>query len=153
MSASAVPDAVDALVDILRTVTDPQTITVTDGPPRTNASNDQLLVGWQPGGEASVTLTQDFAGAGARRRDEAFEIHGYIEARSGDPDMQARRHRAFEILGLIETALRASDAEPQAPTLRGTVQWAHLTAGNLTQDNSDGSQAGLAFSVTCRARI
>ncbi|WP_452091731.1 hypothetical protein [Bacillus cereus] len=30
---------------------------------------------------------------------------------------------------------------------------AHLTAGDLTQIQSEGSTAGLAFTVTCQARI
>ncbi|MEV5080641.1 hypothetical protein AB0K74_17985, partial [Streptomyces sp. NPDC056159] len=34
----------------------------------------------------------------------------------------------------------------------GAVLWAHLTAGDLTQIQSEGSTAGLAFTVTCRLR-
>jgi hypothetical protein len=37
--------------------------------------------------------------------------------------------------------------------LNGTVLWAHLTAGDLTQIQGDGSAAGLVFTVTCQARI
>jgi hypothetical protein len=33
------------------------------------------------------------------------------------------------------------------------VLWAHLTAGDLTQVQQEGSLAGLTFTVTCQARI
>ncbi|MFF5004683.1 hypothetical protein ACFY3G_17855 [Streptomyces phaeochromogenes] len=154
IQTSAVPDALDQLLVILRTGIDPNTLAVFDGPTLNDTPDDCLFVGWQPSGEASVNIQQDFAYAGARRRKEVFEVQGYIETKSGDTDMQARRARAFEILGLVATALRATDAAPEAPTLNGTVLWAHLTAGDLLQEqNSNGATCGLAFSVTCQALI
>jgi hypothetical protein len=33
------------------------------------------------------------------------------------------------------------------------VLWAHLTTGDLQQIQAEGSLAGLAFTVTCQARI
>jgi hypothetical protein len=156
MMLSRVPAAVVALVEILQAATDPATIAVIDGPLPGNGALpiDMLFVGWQPGADAAVDLQQEFAGAGARNRDEDISILGYIETRSGDRDMKARRARVFEIFGLIETALRATDAEPEAPTLRGAVLWANVTAGALVQDQTtDGAQAGLHYTVTCRARI
>jgi len=59
----------------------------------------------------------------------------------------------FTLVAAVETALRATDAAPTAPTLNGAVLWAHLTTGNLQQVQSEGAVAGLAFTVTCRARI
>ena len=154
MSLSVVPAAIDALLAILRTGLDPNDLTVLDGPTLNDVPEDVVFVGYQPGADAAVAVQQDFAYAGARRRDEEFEIHGLIESRSGDTDMAARRARAFEILGLIETALRATDAAPEAPTLNGTVLWAHLTAGSLLQDQTpDGAVVGLAWTISCRARI
>lgn len=154
MSLSAVPAALDALLTILRTGIDPNELTVLDGPALNNVPADVVFVGYQPGDTIAVNLQQDFAYAGARRRDETFEIRGLIESRSGDTDMQARRARAFEIFGLIETALRATDAAPTAPTLNGTVLWAHLTAGDLMQDQTpDGAVVDLAWTISCHARI
>ncbi|MEU1474520.1 hypothetical protein [Streptomyces sp. NPDC005760] len=154
MSLSAVPAAVDALLAILRTGLDPNELTVMDGPALTDVPGDVVFVGYQPGDSVAVNVQQAFAYAGARRRDEEFLIHGLIESRSGDTDMQARRARTFEILGLIETALRATDAQPTAPTLNGTVLWAHLTSGDLTQEQTpDGAVVGLAWTISCQARI
>ncbi|MEV7240456.1 hypothetical protein AB0N92_04220 [Streptomyces sp. NPDC093248] len=154
MPTSRVPAAVAAFLQILRTAPGLSGVRVVDGPEPTNATErDMILVGWQPGGEAAVAIAQDFNAAGARTRDEEFQIACYAESRRGDKDMAVVRNRAFELLGAVEEALRATDAQPAAPTLNGTVLWAHLTAGNLQQAQSDGVIAGLAFTVSCQARI
>lgn len=155
MATSRVPAAVDALLAILRAAPSLEGVTVLDGPDVINLTGlHRIYVGWQPTAEAAVALTQGFNAAGARTRDEDFSIHCYAEARGGDKDMAARRARVFELLAAVETALRATDAAPAAPTLGGTVLWAHLTAGDLQQvQSSDGALAGLPFTVTCRARI
>jgi len=154
MLTSRVPAAVDALLAILRAAPALAEVRIVDGPESVNLTDrDRIHVGWQPGGEAAVALTQDFNGAGARTRDEEFEISCYAESRSGDKDMAVRRSKAFELVGAVEEALRATNAAPTAPTLGGAVLWAHLTTGNLTQAQSEGALAGVAFAVTCRARI
>ncbi|WP_406056229.1 hypothetical protein OG462_09085 [Streptomyces sp. NBC_01077] len=154
MVTSRVPAAVAALLDILRAAPSLADVRIVDGPPAVNLTErDLLYVGWQPNGESAVQLTQDFNAAGARTRDEAFVIAGYVESRGGDKEMSIRRDRVFEILGTVETELRATNTATTAPTLNGTVLWSHLTAGDLHQEQKEGSLAGLNFSVTCRARI
>lgn len=154
MLTSRVPAAMAALLDILRAAPALDGVRIIDGPEPTNATErDMILIGWQVGGEAAVELEQSFAGAGARTRDEDFTIACYAESRRGDKDMSLRRARVFELVGAVETALRATDAAPQAPTLNGSVLWAHLTTGNLQQSAGEGTLAGLAFTVSCRARI
>lgn len=154
MKTSRVPVAVDALLAILRARPTLADIRIVDGPPSTNLTErKRIYVGWQPGSESAVALTQQFSSAGARDRDENFTIFGYAESRAGDKDMALQRAAVFEIVGEVEAALRATDTAPEAPTLNGTVQWAHLTAGDLIQDTAEGTLAGLSFTVTCRARI
>ncbi|MFE9098491.1 hypothetical protein [Streptomyces sp. NPDC007264] len=154
MTTSRVPAAVDALLAILRAAPGLAGVTIVDGPPVVNLTAlKHVFVGWQPSAEAAVSLEQSFNSAGARTRDETITISCYAEARAGDTDMQARRAEVFALLGEVETALRATNSAPTAPTLNGTVLWAHLTAGDLTQVQAEGSLAGLAFTVTCQARI
>lgn len=154
MLTSRVPAAVDALLAILRAAPALAGVLIADGPPSTNLTDrDRIHVGWHPGGEAAVALTQDFNSAGARTRDEDFEISCYAESRGGDTDMAVRRARVFELVGAVEVALRATNAAPTAPTLNSAVLWAQLTTGNLTQDQAEGALAGLSFTVACRARI
>jgi hypothetical protein len=139
---------------ILRATPALEEVRIVDGPEAVNLTDrTRIHVGWSPGAESAVELTQDFNSAGARTRDEAFEIVCYAEARAGDTDMALRRAKVFELVAAVEAALRATDAAPEAPTLNGTVLWAHLTTGNLLQAQSEGAVAGLAFTVTCRARI
>jgi hypothetical protein len=154
MMTSRVPAAVDALLAILRAAPALAEVAIVDGPEALNYTQlRRLYVGWRPDGEAAVSLQQEFNAAGARTRNEAFTISCYAEARAGDKDMKARRDEVFALVGEVETALRATNVAPTAPTLNGTVLWAHLTAGDLQQAQSEGSIAGLAFTVTCRARI
>lgn len=154
MFTSRVPAAVDALLAILRAAPALAEVRIVDGPESVNLTElDRVHVGWQPSGDAAVALTQDFNSAGARTRDEEFEITCYAESRGGDKDMAMRRARVFELVGAVEEALRATDAAPTLPTLNGTVMWAHLTTGNLTQDQASGARAGVAFTVSCWARI
>ncbi|MER7814081.1 hypothetical protein [Streptomyces sp. NPDC096153] len=156
MLTSRVPAAVDSLLAILRAAPALEGVRVVDGPePVNQTERHRIYIGWQGGeGGPAVSLLQDFNGAGARTRDEDFTISCYAETRGGDKDMAVRRTRAFELVAAVETALRATDAAPEAPTLNGTVLWAHLTTGDLTQDQTtNGALAGVAFTVSCRARI
>lgn len=155
MATSAVPAAVDALLTILRAAPGLAEVRIIDGPPAVNFTElDRIYVGYSPSADQAVEVQQSFASAGARRRDEEAAIYGYVETRAGDEDMGLRRRKAFELLAAVEDALRATDAFPEAPTLNGTVLWSELTAGGLTQEQgSDGSLAGLAFTVRTRARL
>lgn len=154
MTTSRVPAAIDALLTLCRASAGLAGVEVVDGPPVVNLSNpDRLHIGWKPGEDLAVSLSQDFAGAGARRRDEQFQIQGYAETRSGEIDMQARRARVFEILAAVEDVLRATDANPTAPTLNGAVQFADLVTGDLRQYQTEGSAAGVEFVIACRARL
>lgn len=156
MATSAVPAAITALVQILAEAPGLAGVTVIDGPPAEDMSaEDLVIVGWASGDDqGSAESVQDFAYAGARTRDEEFTISGWLESWTGDEDTAARRDRAYELLAVLEDALRATAAQPEAPTLLGTVQWAHLTRHRLTQTFTDsGVRVGIAWTVSCQARI
>lgn len=154
MATSRVPVALDALLAILRARPALADVAVVDGQGTVNSTTKRRIhIGWAPAAETSVSLAQEFNAAGARTRDESFTISGYAEARTGDKDPKVARDAAFALLGEVELALRASEAEPEAPTLLGTVLWAHLTTGDLVQSTVDGTVAGVDFAVTCQARI
>lgn len=155
VATSAVPRAIAALLTILRAAPGLSGVEVIDGPPARDMSDQDLLaIGWSPDGDQAAETQQDFASAGARTRNEDFVITSWIDTWSGDSDMSVCRLRAFELLAVIEDAIRATGPNPDAPTLGGAVLWAHLTHGVLHQSSTDqGMRAGLGFSVTCRARI
>ncbi|MEU9946926.1 hypothetical protein [Streptomyces sp. NPDC047939] len=155
MATSAVPAAIDALIEILHGAGVLAQVRIIDGPPGINfTETDRIYVGWSSTGDQAADITQAFASAGARTRDEDASISCYVESRSGSTNMRERRLRVFEILAVVEEALRATNAAPAAPTLGGAVLWSDLTAAGLDQHQTDtGAMAGLAFTVHTRARI
>ncbi|MEW2421321.1 hypothetical protein AB0911_12335 [Streptomyces nigra] len=155
MATSALPGAIAALLSILSTDPGLENVTVTDGPPTGDvATEDFLAVGWSGGEAQDAEMTQDFNAAGARTRDEDFTIACVIDVWSGDDGFAPIRARAFEILGVVEQALRATGPNPEAPTLNGAAMWAHLTRASLRQYSTDqGIRAALSFTVSCHARI
>ncbi|MFD8797209.1 hypothetical protein [Streptomyces atroolivaceus] len=155
MATSAVPAAIDALLSLLGDAPGLSTVRVVDGPPGPNfTQKDLLYVGYAPGSDMAAEMQQRFASAGARRRDEDASLSCYIESRRGDTNIRDRRRHVFEILAVVETALRATNEDPTAPNLGGAVLWSDLTAGSLMQAQTEsGALAGLAFTVHFRARI
>jgi len=156
MATSAVPNAITQLLAILRARPELQKgVHILDGPPAEDISQDDVIaVGWSAEGDQAVEIAQSFNGAGARTRDEDFAIHGVIDVWTGDREISIVRARAFELLGVLEDAIRASGPNPTAPTLNDAVLWAHLTNGVLRQFFTDqGARAALGFTVTCHARI
>ncbi|MFF4347533.1 hypothetical protein [Streptomyces sp. NPDC001530] len=154
MQTSRVPAAIDALLAILRARPALEEVAIVDGPTAVNlTSRRRIHIGWSPGAEQAVEIQQQFNAAGARTRDEVFSITCYAESRGGDKDMSFRRADAFDLVGEVEQAIRATAPNPVAPTLNGTVLWAELTAGNVLQDTAEGAVAGVIFTVACRARI
>jgi hypothetical protein len=163
MQTSALPNAIDELVAILGassllealTTSDGRKVKVIDGPPTDDiALDDFLAIGWSGGEDQGAESVQDFNSAGARTRDEDLTIVGVIDVWSGDDTFAAVRVRAFQILGVLETELRATNDSPEAPTLNHTVLWAHLTRTQLRQYFTDqGARVALGFTVSCHARI
>ena len=155
MATSALPGAITALLGILRADVALTGVTITDGPPTGDvATEDFLAVGWSGGEAQDAEMAQDFNAAGARTRDEDFAIACVIDVWSGDDGFAAVRGRAFDILGVVELAIRATGPNPDAPTLNGAVMWAHLTRASLRQYSTDqGTRAALSFTVSCHARI
>lgn len=158
MATSTVPAALSALVSILRAAAALSEVVVHDGHPGSDLEDaDVLVVGWDPETSAAVDFRQDFNAAGARTRDETFDILCFAQSWTGDSSPEAvaaRRVRAFALLAAVEDALRATNDAPMAPTLNGSVLWAHLTAGQLRQSRGpDGAIAGVPFRISCRSRI
>ncbi|MGW1246921.1 hypothetical protein [Streptomyces sp. NPDC002535] len=154
MATSAVPGAITALLDILRSPP-MANVDVLDGPPTDDVqTQDFIAIGWSPEGDQAANLAQAWNAAGARTRDETFGISGWIDVWSGDTGFAVARDRAFALLGEVEQRIRATGPNPTAPTLNGAVLWAEMSAGALFQSHTDqGIRAALGFTVSCHARI
>ncbi|MGP4088550.1 hypothetical protein [Streptomyces sp. KR55] len=158
MATSRIPAAIDALVARWTALPALAGVLVLDGPTTTDLTKvqDLVYVGWQPNAEngIAVEMQQDFAHIGGYTRDERFDILCFAESWTGDFDIKARRTRSFELFAACENDLRASGANPAAPNLGGAVLFSGITQASLFQQQTDkGAQVGVAFRVSCTARI
>lgn len=118
MATSRYPETVDRIVLLLRTAAPEKP--VWDGPIVTGERSDALFVGYDadPEGEfQAAEMNQTWASAvGTLRRDETFDIRCAAVASVGDNDPKLARDRAFALLALAETTLRADASLGLTPT-------------------------------------
>jgi hypothetical protein len=146
-TTSRIPATIDALVAIF--VGALPDVQILDGPPDVNLEADFVAVGWSPYADTAVDAQQQFVSLGARQREEDFTVICYADSYSGDTDTSGRRARVFQLVGAVETALRAD------PTLGGVISlWAEMGACTLHQDIDDrGLAIGVTFHIHCKTRI
>lgn len=154
MSSSRVPAAIDALVAALEAALDPAT--VFDGPELTGDTPAvAVCVGYDgdPGGDMSAVenWSQDWAGLGAQRKAEEFDVVGCVIASSGDTSVKTRRDAVFATFATVETALRQA-----ANVGLGLPQYteAQFVSGGFFQEQGpSGLQARIPFFVHVKTRI
>jgi hypothetical protein len=146
-TTSRIPATIDALVAIF-TAALPD-VQVLDGPPNVTLDSDFVTVGWSPYKDTAVDATQQFVSLGTQRREEDFIIACYADSFSGDTGASVRRARVFQLVGVVEMALRAD------PTLGGVLSlWAEMGDCILHQELDDrGLVVGVTFHVHCKTRI
>lgn len=154
MGTSVVFDLIPALVTAF-TAGLPNTIHVIDGDTVTGDAGTFLMVGWEdPDNDRATSATgkQDWAGLGARARDEEGTITCLVIAWNGDSDFAAARAALRAATDGVEGLLRAD------PNLDGAVpglMWTgYGTNTQLRQWLSDqGAVATCTFDVAFKARI
>lgn len=154
MATSAVPAAIEALLSIAdAALTDAD---VHDGPPTRFVDSDWVAIGYSPAGDTFSAVdgwTQAPAALGAMSREERFEVIGTLASTSGDPEMEPRRVRAFQMLAVLEQAVRDNS------DLNGTVRFAEVTAGSFLQERGTTeagrsyTSAGIDFRISVQVRI
>jgi len=115
---------------------------------------DGIFIGYDgnPVGEQeSITITSEWAGLGAKKRTEHFDILCSILAVSGDGKGKDARDRAFNLLAIVETTLRTDPSLAQTPTpFVASVMSPHL----LFEWIADlGLQARLTFFIHIETRF
>jgi hypothetical protein len=151
VSSSRVPASVDALVAALKAGV---SFPVYDGPELSSEYTDAVFIGFDgdPLGERkSAAASADWAGIGAKRRNEIIDILCAAVAVSGDGIPKDARDRSYAVLGAVETVLRADPSLAQTPT----PFVASITAHELLWDwlETAGLQARLTFTVHIETRI
>jgi hypothetical protein len=140
---------VDALVTLCRTT---DAALVLDGPTVTgDRPADYIVVGGTEDPEADGgEFTQDWNGLGARTKHETGTVTCAVLAGIGDSDVKLARDRALNVLGQVETAIRAD------PTLAGAVSsgWCHVAAGRPSQhSNANGTYVRVVFDIAYQSKI
>lgn len=159
MGTTAIPDAIDWLVDTCRAAAtlgtaDPPVL-VFDGPQPADTSPGRLLwIGASevdlPEATESAAATQEWAGLGAMRKNDLLSIPCVARGWSGDEDFRGVRRAAFEVLGAVEDIVRAN------ASLGGTVlvTLPGITNVRYRQALTDrGALADIGFDIAAKARI
>lgn len=151
--ASAVPDAIDALVSLLKTYP-PLLVAAVEvldgGPVSAIASPSTVLIIGGSGDESDVLAsTGERVDASLGRGDdfETFDIACHLERWEGGNDTKAVRRATFDVLNHVKAALQADQ------TLGGAVTRARLTGrlDHATAHFSGDTGCGIPFVIRCKA--
>lgn len=145
---SRLPAAIDALVATFGAVT-----TTFDGPgalPQVWPDELVIVGGTEDPDDDAATASYEWAGIGAKKRNEAGEITCAVLVQQGDLDVKENRNRAYILLAALESAV-VSD-----PTLGGAVisGWFLPSSAIFRQRQNDrGSYARIVLTVSYQSRI
>lgn len=146
--APAVVDAIYTLVDAAA----PAGVRVFDGPLVDGDPGDAIHIGYDADpdstGEA-VTSTQEWAGLGAKKRDETVVVTGAIYLLNGAADPRAARVRGYELLAVVEDALHPLPALGLPPPTRAGVTSSRLF---YIPSEDTGLEVWLGFTITVQTR-
>ena len=136
----------DAIIAALQAA--PGMVDVFDGAPTPGFDPyEAVYIGWSGGedDETAGTISQEYHDTGiAAKRDETLSIDYVVQAVRGDDDMSTARTRTVEILGIVETTLRATPALG----IDG-VLYVEVSAGSVRQvRNADGIGVEITGSIT-----
>lgn len=156
MADSRVPATVLALYNVVKaapalTSASPP-VNVWDGPVVTGDPTDSVFIGYDgdPEGEfASVVGDEEWAGLGAKARDEQFEVVCSIVTLAGDGDIAAARARIYALFAGVTGVLRVDPSLGQAPPFVAAVKSPQLFIDPTPQ----GLQPRLVFHVAVKTRI
>jgi hypothetical protein len=154
--ASSIPATLDALLALWRAAlpsvmfVDVLTLSGDDG--RTAADNiaRRVIVGGDPENAADLDFDREWAGLGALRMDESYDIPCHLECVSGDEDATALRDAAIDLFDSLSAALAADN------TLGGLVQQgaAVLGRGSMRSEQREtGASVQIRFQVHCETRV
>lgn len=153
MATSRVPDLIDALVKALQASPALSTVKVVDGPLVTDsAAQEWVFVGYDGDDQGDFTTAstrQDWAGIGAKKKNEDITLTCAILVQRGSTDVRACRVRTFGILAAVEDVLRADPSlglgTPTVCSIAETTFHTEQTAG--------GVQGRMPLTLTCSTRI
>lgn len=152
MATSRVPATIDKLVE-LWTAAVADNGNVWDGPRISSDFKPSLFVGYDGDPEGDFKTAdpgQEWAGLGARTRDEEFDIPCAAVALIGDDNTKLARDAVYTLLAIAENTLRADPSLAQTPP----PYVAEFRAGPIyTEPAETGYQVRGVFSVHVKTRL
>lgn len=152
MVASRVPAALTQLATVAQTAVASLGCQVYRGPFVTGDPGKALFIGYDgdPTGDfRSVNANSEWAGLGAKARNEEFQVICSITMTTGNPDVGAATDSVYAVHAALEAAVRADPSLTQAPRFTAAVAGGEL----FTMPHPGGLQVRLAFTVNVSARI
>lgn len=148
MSGTRLAETIDALVALWSGVG----ISTVDGWVVSGDTGTRLFVGYdgdQEGEWQAAELDSEWAGLGAKKRDESFDIICSVVTRSGFRTPKEARDEALTVFHMASNALRAN------PSLGFTPPFvaAPVPQGLFTPPGSSGVQGRLVFNVHIETRV
>lgn len=145
-TATALPAAKSALLALADGAISDSTVEFCYGHPGTNRAKEIISVR-----DAATTLS--WGPFGVQEKDENLTIELVVSCREGGTNQRTVTERAFDLLDLIDTALRGTAS---APALSGSVIFGGITAIQLREstpsanDMTKGRVAELFCTITAR---
>ncbi len=152
MAASRVPATLTALTTVATTAAAPFNCKVYRGPFVTGDPGKALFIAYDgdPAGDfRGVVAESEWAGLGAKARNEEFRVLCSITANSGDPDVGKTTDEVYAIHAAFEAAVRSDPSLNQAPRFTAAIAGGEL----FTMPHPSGLQVRLTFTVNASARI
>lgn len=150
---SRVPDLIDNLIAALKASAGLSGVQVVDGPLVSDtAASEYVFVGYDgdPEGEfATAGTSQQWAGLGAKAKNEDITLTCAVLVQRGSVDVKACRVRAFEIFAQVEAVVRADPALGLPPP---TVCSISETSFH-TEQTDRGVRGRMPFTLSCTTRI
>jgi hypothetical protein len=150
--ASRIPAVLNELESVATTAMANTGCQVFRGPFVTGDPGSALFIGYDgdPGGDfETVIQNSEWAGLGAKARNEMFDVFCAITELSGENNVGAATDHVFVLFSAFEDAMRANPGLNQAPRLTAAVATVHLS----TMPHPSGLQVRLTFTVRVSARI
>lgn len=134
---SSIPDVIDALIVLGRSLPEFAKVSVLDGIPNGATHSDVLLIDGL--GDTTVDGQQSYAAIGRGRRKETYTVNCSISSERGGSDQRACRNRAFDLFDAYAGALEAD------PTLGGLVTCGQVSTVGLEQTEPDTVKGRIAI--------
>lgn len=152
-AVSRVPAFIDNLLAALQAASGLADVKVVDGPIVSGAAANQwVFIGYDgdPEGEMqAVSESQEWAGIGAKKKNEEILLTCCVMVLGGTTDVKTIRDQAYSILGEIETVARTDVAQGlPTPTVCAITEHSYFQ-----EQTSDGLRGRLPFTLSCSTRI